>query len=416
MTASLALYGLGTRLLEPLAPYVIRQRIRAGKERPERVGERFGMTDAKRPDGELVWLHGASVGESRLLLDVFAAVRQRRPGLHAVITTQTLTSADMIASQQPQGVRHQMAPVDAPQAVARFLDYWKPDAAVFAEGEIWPNMLLALKERRIPGALVNARMTDATLKSWRRRAGSAQEVFGAFGFIGAADAQTAIGLMETLERPIEVVGNLKRAADITPPPAEKVAHWRKAIGTRAVVLAASTHPGEDEIAIEAFSEVRLREPGALLIIAPRHPERGADIAKLSRERGLTTQVRSQDDKPPALPVDVLVADTMGELLFWYAASDAVYLGGANKPDVGGHNAIEPAQLGKKVFTGPHGYNFKETFEIGETAAQLTAFWQAELAHPSPAPNLSEFFASAGQPFEATVAAILGLLSGAKPDA
>lgn len=425
MTASLALYQFGTRLLEPVAPFILQQRLRQGKERPERLGERFGFTDVERPHGPVMWLHGASVGESRLLLDLFAALRQRRPGLDAVITTQTLTSADMIAGAKQPGVRHQMAPMDAPKSVERFLDHWRPDAAVFAEGEIWPNMLAGLSQRRIPAALVNARMTDATLKSWRKRAMAAQEIFGAFGFIGAADAQTAISLMETLERPIEVVGNLKRASAVEPPPASEVAAWRQAIGDRPVLLAASTHAGEDEIALDAFSEVRMRHLGALLVIAPRHPDRGGDIVELARGRGLTTQQRSQDRSPPALPVDVLVADTMGEMLFWYAAADGIYLGGAHKADVGGHNAIEPAMLGRRVFTGPHGFNFSETFEqlerakalvIGETQGELSEFWLAELGGDAPAPALAEFFAEAGAPFEATLAAVLDLMPGKPADA
>ena len=172
MTASLSLYRFGTRLLEPVAPWLVEQRIKSGKERPERVRERFGLTEAKRPQGVLVWMHGASVGECRLLLDVFAAMRRRRPDLQALVTSQTLTSADMIGSSGAANVIHQMAPVDGPGAVERFLQYWKPDAAVFAEGEIWPNMLAGLKTHSVPAALVNARMTDKTIKSWKRRAGA----------------------------------------------------------------------------------------------------------------------------------------------------------------------------------------------------------------------------------------------------
>jgi 3-deoxy-D-manno-octulosonic-acid transferase len=169
VTASLTLYRIGTTLLEPLAPLLVRNRVKNGKERAERAGERFGRTALARPAGPLVWMHGASVGESKLLLDVFKATRERRPDAHALVTTQTTTSADMIAANPPQNILHQMAPVDGPRAVGRFLRHWRPDAAVFAEGEIWPNMLLSLKRAGIPAALATARMTAKTLASWTGR-------------------------------------------------------------------------------------------------------------------------------------------------------------------------------------------------------------------------------------------------------
>ena len=145
MTASLALYRVATRLLEPFAPVLVRGRVKSGKERAERTGERFGRTNTTRPAGPLLWMHGASVGESKLLLDLFEAVRRKRSDAYALVTTQTTTSADMIAAKSAPGVIHQMAPLDGPVAVKRFLDHWRPSAAVFAEGEIWPNMLVGLK-------------------------------------------------------------------------------------------------------------------------------------------------------------------------------------------------------------------------------------------------------------------------------
>lgn len=418
MTTLLALYTLGTRLAEPAAMVLLEQRLKRGKERADRVGERLGAFSAARPPGELLWMHGASVGESRLLIDMFKVLRRRRPLLSAVVTTQTLTSADMIAGLAPAGVVHQMAPVDAPKAVKRFLDHWRPDAAVFAEGEVWPNMLAGLRKRAIPAALVNARMTGRSLRNWSGNRASARELFGTFGFIGAADAATAEGLGRALGRRIGVVGNLKRSAIIDPPSPDAVASWRAAAGDRAVLLAASTHPGEDELALDAFAHVRERAPGALLVIVPRHPERGARIATMARERGFDVHIRSQDASPPRPATDVLVADTIGELLFWYAASDAIYLGGATASDVGGHNPIEPAQLGKRVFTGPNGYNFQETFDAlarigavvtGETAGELAAYWQGALRSGHEPPSLDAFLAEARAPLAASIDAVIAML-------
>ncbi|MBI1359482.1 MAG: 3-deoxy-D-manno-octulosonic acid transferase [Alphaproteobacteria bacterium] len=419
MTASLALYTLGTRLAEPAARFVLGQRLKRGKERSDRIGERTGQTSAIRPPGQLLWMHGASVGESRLLVDLFATLRQRRPDVSAVITTQTLTSADMIAAWEPDGIVHQMAPVDGPGAVKRFLDHWRPDAAVFAEGEIWPNMLITLRQRSIPAALVNARMTERSLRGWQARKASARQLFAVFRFIGAADRSTAEGLESVLGRPIEIVGNLKRASPVEPPSAKSLDAWRLQIGARKTLLAASTHRGEEDMALEAFAEVLRDFPDALLVIVPRHPERGGEIIDLCSARGLSAQLRSSNPSAPAPHVRALVADTIGELVFWYAASDAVFLGGATSETVGGHNAIEPAQLGKRVFTGPHGYNFRETFlalekagalVLGRDAPALARYWIAELKGESVRPDLTAFFAQARAPLDASINAISQLLA------
>ncbi len=158
MTASLALYTLGTRIAEPAARFLLDQRLKRGKERSDRVGERFGRTAAVRPAGPLLWMHGASVGELRLLVDLFAALRERRPDVSAVITTQTLTSADMIAAWAPAGVVHQMAPVDAPGAVNRFLDTGGPMRLCSQRANLAQHADRA-RARAVPAALVNARMT-----------------------------------------------------------------------------------------------------------------------------------------------------------------------------------------------------------------------------------------------------------------
>ena len=422
MTASLALYRFGTRLLEPLAPWLVEQRIKKGKENPDRIGERFGITQTARPNGTLIWMHAASVGESRLLLDVFAALRKRRPNVRALVTTQTTTSADMIAAWGPPGVIHQMAPVDGPKAVEAFLQHWHPDAAVFAEGEIWPNMLAALKEHGIPAALVNARMTTRTLRNWNKRKPSARAVFSTFGFIGAADQLTADGVQSAIDRRITVVGNLKTASAVAAPSAAAVENFRTRMNARPIVLAASTHPGEDEFALDAFTELRMRKPGVMMILVPRHPDRGDAITAMMRERGMTTQQWSKEKTPPGADIDVLVADTIGELLFWYAISDAVYLGGATAEGIGGHNPVEPVQLGKRVFTGPHGFNFRETFDalqetgalvIGATYQELTDYWINALDIAQPAPILGAFFTASRAPFEQTLDAIDRMLPVAR---
>jgi 3-deoxy-D-manno-octulosonic-acid transferase len=426
VTASLMLYRIGTRLLEPLAPLLINDRVKKGKERAERVGERYGRSTTPRPAGPLLWMHGASVGESKLLLDLFQAVHDQRPDAHAVVTTQTTTSADMIAAKTPPGVIHHMAPVDGPGAVKRFLHHWQPKGAVFAEGEIWPNMLLGLQRAKIPAVLANARMTEKSLTSWNSRKASARKLFDTFGFIGAADRQTAIGLASATGRAIPTVGNLKMAVTVKPAPAEKIQAFRAGLA-RPILLAASTHPGEDEFALTAFAEARKALPKALLVIVPRHPDRGSAIVDLVRQRGFAVQQWSKETNSPPSAIDVLVADTIGELVFWYGVADSVYLGGATRPGIGGHNAIEPAQLGKRVFTGPHGFNFLETFTtlaaanaliIGTQAEELAAYWRSELTTRQPPVSSDKLFTAFREPFEQTVSAIVSMLppAGSKASA
>lgn len=417
MTASLTLYRIGTRLLEPLAPALVRDRVKKGKERAERTSERFGRTPIARPSGPLIWMHGASVGESKLLLDLFQEVREQRTDAHALVTTQTTTSADMIAAKMQEGVIHQMAPIDGPGAVSRFLRHWRPDAAVFAEGEIWPNMLMGLQRANIPAVLANARMTEKSLTNWNSRKTSARRLFETFRFIGAADRQTATGLSSAIGRAIPVVGNLKMAVTVKPAPAADTEAFSTAVG-RPILLAASTHPGEDEFALTAFAEARKTLAKALLVIVPRHPDRGDAIVELVKQRGFTAQQWSKDRATPSASIDVLVADTIGEMMFWYGAADSVYLGGATKADIGGHNAIEPAQLGKRVFTGPHGFNFIETFTklaaanaliIGSHPEELAAYWRSELTTRQPPVAVDKLFTAFREPFEQTVSAIVAML-------
>jgi 3-deoxy-D-manno-octulosonic-acid transferase len=260
-------------------------------------------------------------------------------------------------------------------------------------------------------------MTARSITSWNSRKPSARQIFSTFRFIGAADRQTADGLASALDRKIETVGNLKMAARVTAPPADKVSAFRTAV-SRPILLAASTHPGEDEFALKAFASLRASIPNALLVIVPRHPDRGDAIVSLARSEAFDVQQWSKDRAAPAPGTSVLVADTIGELLFWYAASDAVYLGGATKPDAGGHNAIEPAQLGKRVFTGPHGFNFRETFDllaangalvIGDTPEALAAFWTIDLTAEAVTAPASDIFDAFRAPFDTTIDAILAML-------
>lgn len=427
MTLALIMYRLGSTLAEPFAPMLLKRRLKAGKERAERLPERLGRSKTRRPAGHLLWMHAASVGESQLLLTVLRAVRARAPDVRAVITTQTLTSADMVARSGEDVAIHQMAPVDAPGAVGRFLDHWRPDAVVFAEGEIWPNLLMALGRRKLPAALINARMTDRSIEGWIGRLATARKLFGVFGFVGAADPKTAGALDAILGRRPDVIGNLKRAMQATPAAEDIVAGWRRDLARRKMLLAASTHEGEEHLVLDALEMVRKGGGGTpLLVIAPRHPERGEAIAELCREREFKTQLRSADRSMPGADCDVLVADTLGEMMLWFEVADGVFLGGASVDDVGGHNPMEPAQVRQRVFCGPYGFNFQDTFDalegcgalvIGREAKDLAAFWGAALKNGggdgADWAAVTAYLAESKGAMTSTVGAICGMLEGAK---
>ena len=340
MTLPLDLYGLATRLAEPLAPLILKRRAKAGREDPFRLGERLGRTGAPRPPGPLVWLHGVSVGETVSLLALVEGLRARRPDLGLLVTSGTRTSAELLARRLPAGVRHQYVPVDTPGAVRRFLDHWRPDLGVFAESELWPNLILTARRRGTRLVLASARITEGTARTWRRAPASARRLLSAFDLILPQDRATADrlrGLGADCGREL----NLKRAgAPLIFDPAE-LARLQGLAAGRPVVLAASTHPGEDALIAEAAEGL-----GALVVIAPRHPERGAEIAA-----ALKAPRRALGEEPgPETPV--WIADTLGEMGLCFRLADVVVMGGSFPGGIGGHNPLEPARLGAPVITGP----------------------------------------------------------------
>ena len=202
-------------LLEPFAPRLLDARAARGKEDPARVDERMGFTRVERPEGDLVWLHGVSVGETLSLLPVVERLRRRRPDLSVLVTSGTLTSAQLLAKRLPTGVIHQFAPVDTPGAVAAFLDHWRPAAAVFVESELWPNLILEARRRGVKLVLASARITEKTVDGWRRFPGAAREILSAFDRILPQD-ETSAARLHSLGARIDGHVNLKLSGDAPP--------------------------------------------------------------------------------------------------------------------------------------------------------------------------------------------------------
>ncbi len=352
MSPALIAYRLLTRLLEPLAPRLLDARARKGKEDPVRVDERLGLTRVRRPDGDLVWLHGVSVGETLSLLPVVERLRAVRPDLTVLVTSGTVTSAALLTRRLPDGVIHQFAPVDAPGAVAAFLDHWRPSAAVFVESELWPNLILDARKRGVKLILASARITQKTADGWRRFPGAARRILAAFDRVLPQD-QASAGRLEALGARIDGHVNLKLAGGAPPHDPAAFTRLSAAIGDRPVVVAASTHDGEEIALVRALDKLADR---LCLILVPRHPERSGAIAAALTSDGYRFAQRSLGQEPDR-ESDLYLADTLGEMGLFLRLADVVVMGGSfsaalEKPPVGGHNPLEPARLGKPAVTGP----------------------------------------------------------------
>ncbi|WP_431281363.1 3-deoxy-D-manno-octulosonic acid transferase [Humitalea sp. 24SJ18S-53] len=343
-------WRIATRVASPLLPLFLARRVRRGKEIAARLPERQGH-GADRPPGRLVWLHAASVGESQSLLPLLTALARRAPDLHFLVTTGTVTSAALLAERLPPALaartRHRFVPLDVPAWVARFLDTWRPDAGIFVESELWPNLIAAATARNIPLGLVNARLSKKATATWARLPGFAARVLGAFRLVAAQTHADADRLRQIGAAEVQSWGNLKAAAAPLPADPAELARLRTILAGRPVFVAASTHPGEEAAILAA------RPAGVLTILVPRHPDRGAEVAALA---GAAPR-RSLGATPgPADPV--WVADTLGELGLWFRLAGAAFIGGSLVP-LGGHNPLEAARLGCPVIFGPHMGNFSE---------------------------------------------------------
>ena len=365
MPAGLTAYRLATAGIAPLLPFWLARRARRGKEIAARLPERYGIAGLARPPGRLVWVHAASMGETMSALGMIDALADRATVL---LTTGTRTAAALAESRAR--ALHQFVPLDVAAHATRFLDHWRPDAAVFLESEIWPNLLAGLDARRIPRFLFNARLSARSAARWRRAPTLARALFGGFRLIAAQSAPDAASLRGLGLTRVETWGNLKFAApDLPDDPAARAALAAAAAGP--FILAASTHPGEDAPVIAAHRILRETRPGLVTIIAPRHPERADAIAGLAGD--LPVSRRSRGEAPAA--GGLYIADTLGELGLFYRLAAVSFIGGSLVP-IGGHNMIEAAQLGCPVLSGPHLANFAEAAATLRAAGAL-----ADLAGP-----------------------------------
>jgi 3-deoxy-D-manno-octulosonic-acid transferase len=347
----LGLYRFLTTLGGPLIRRYLNGRLARGKEDPVRFQERLGVAGLPRPEGGLVWLHAASVGEAMSMLPVIEAL-QSRPGLTVLLTTGTVTSAAMMAGRLPAGAIHQFVPVDRIAWVRRFLDHWKPDLALWSESEFWPNLLVETARRRVPLVLLNGRISARSFRRWLQMRRFARTLLSCFVLCLGQTEEDARRLATLGAPKTACLGNLKFAAPALPADETALAALLQELGDRPRWLAASTHAGEEAVAGRVHKALAI--PGLVTLIVPRHPDRGAEISDELREMGLQPTRRSLGE-----PLgDVHIADTLGELGLFYRAAPQVFMG-KSLVGQGGQNPLEPARLGVSVLFGPHMGNFAD---------------------------------------------------------
>jgi len=333
-----------------------------------RLPERFGFARRSPSGARTIWIHAVSVGEFLAALPLITALRSRYFNPRILITTVTPTGADMVRQKLGDAADHAYLPFDVPDAVDRFLTRVRPVLCLLMETELWPNLLAACGGQRVPVVLVNARLSEKSARGYARLASLTRAMLSAVTVIAAQTEGDAARLRAQGAGRIVVTGNLKYDQPLDSEAIKLGREWReKNAAARPVWIAASTHAGEEEIILAAHERIRARYPDCLLILVPRHPDRGAAVTVLAERRGF--RARRHGRSAAAAVWDVYVVDVLGRLIMFYAASDIAFVGGSLMR-VGGHNLLEPAALGLPVLCGPHAFNFSGARHLLEEAGGL----------------------------------------------
>lgn len=335
----------------------IKKRQKAKKEHPTRFNERLGNYKMPRPQGKLYWMHGASVGESVSMLPLIDKLLKEDPELSILVTTGTLTSAEIMAKRLPKRAFHQFIPFDVPAFAQKLIKHFKPDAVLWFESELWPSLLSEIKKAKIPLVLVNGRISDKSFEMWKKFKFVSKELLGYFSLCLGQSEQDKNRLILLGAPKADCVGNLKFAGMPLPVDESKLNVLKEQIGDRPVFLLSSTHNDEEERFAQYLPWLKDNVNRVLTIVAPRHPNRGDDIVRMYRSRNFNVAQRSrEEDITPE--TDVYVADTIGEMGLWYALSSISFIGGSLIPH-GGQNFMEAARDKNAVLVGPNMQNFVE---------------------------------------------------------
>ncbi|MEM9277033.1 MAG: lipid IV(A) 3-deoxy-D-manno-octulosonic acid transferase [Pseudomonadota bacterium] len=344
-------------LAYPFMGPFLRFRATKGKEDRKRRYERYGYPSAEKPGGPIIWFHAASVGESMAVIPLIEHVNSL--GINTIMTTGTVTSAQVVRNRLPRGAFHQYVPLDLKPALQRFLDHWKPDMAIFTESEIWPVTILELAQRNTPRVLVNARMSDKSFKRWKNASGLAEALFENFSHVVAQSEMDAERFRQLGAAPVDISGNLKVDSDSLPYDAHELRQLSRAIGNRPCWVACSTHEGEEEAVGKVHTHLKKRIPDLLTIIVPRHPDRSPGITAMLAENGLDVSRRSQN-AAISRKTDVYMGDTIGEMGLYLRLAQVAFVGKSLKSS-GGQNPLEPAMTGTPIISGQAVHNFRDTY-------------------------------------------------------
>lgn len=356
-------------LITILYPLVIKQyvekRKQKGKEDINRFNERVGRPKMPRPEGKLFWLHGASVGESVSMLPLINRILETYPDAHVMVTTGTVTSADVMQKRLPERAFHQFIPIDNPIFTTRFVKHWRPDVALWFESEFWPAVLSSIKRKNIPLILINGRISNKTFKRWQQFDFICKELLACFDLCLGQSEEDAYRLKVLGAKETICLGNLKYAGLPLPIDEKAKKEMLDQIKKRPFWLASSTHNDEELRIAKVHKRLKEQFPDLLTIIAPRHPNRGEEIASEIAKLDLTTALRSNGDKITP-KTDIYIANTIGEMGLWYDIANIVFIGGSLVPH-GGQNFIEPSRVRDAVIVGPHMHNFTDAMNRAKKA-------------------------------------------------
>ncbi|MCY1664530.1 lipid IV(A) 3-deoxy-D-manno-octulosonic acid transferase [Rhizobium sp. SL86] len=339
-----------------MSPYLTYRALKGKEDRKRRL-ERFGFASQPRPHGPLVWVHAASVGETNAVIPLIRELLRRE--IHVLLTTGTVTSAEVVANRLGNEVIHQYVPLDLKFPIKRFIAYWHPDAAITAESEMWPTTMAELARRNIPQIRVNGRLSDRSYDRWQRNSKVAELLFGKLSLVVARSDVDAERFLDLGSWPVVISGNLKGDTDPPPVDPDLLARYRAQIGDRRTWAAVCTFNGEESAAAFVHRALKPRNQ-QLTIIVPRHPERGDEIEAMLVEKGLKVARRSRNDEITP-ETDIFLGDTIGEMGLYLRLTEISFVG-RSLTEEGGQNPMESSMIGCAVLSGPNVQNFRETYQ------------------------------------------------------
>lgn len=410
----LKLYKFISLLIGPFVDIYFMRRKKSGKEDEIRFSERLGHANHVRPEGELMWIHAASVGELVSIIPLLGRLLEQHPNINALITTGTVTSANIAAKRLPERAFHQYIPVDSIIFVRRFLSHWRPDIALWVESELWPNLITEAHKSGCKMVQVNARISRSSFEKWQRYPSLARKMISCFALSLAQSEDDCARLKELGAQDARYIGNLKYDAPPLPADPEQTAQMIKMVGDRPVWVAASTHPGEEEIIIRTHEHLKQKYDKLFTIIIPRHPERGREIASLippSMQYALRSENAAHNNN-----IDIYIADTIGEIGLFYRLAGIVFIGGS-LVEHGGQNPLEAARLECALFTGPYTDNFRHIYKEMEAAKAIVRIRDEEtlrkaISHLLQNPDKQEEYQKAAQDFIKSKQGVLDKIASA----